>query len=483
MAQRAPTIVIVGGGITGLAAGYWLQQKANACQRPIDLKVLEREEQVGGKLQTEHHNGFIIEQGPDIFLARKPRGIGLCEALGLSNQIQGTNPAFKGSYIQHKGQLHPLPSGFSGLLPANVWSVLGTPLLSLAAKLRLALEPLIPRRKETTDESLGHFIQRRLGRETYTRLVHPLLSGIYGGDIEQISLQATFPQFQALEQQHGSLIRGLRAKKSAPAGPNYGSAFVTLKDGMGSLPKAVAAQLGDAVRCKQDVTAVHRTDPTFRIERARQAPLAADAVLVTTPAYHAADLVQSLSPDLAASLGAIPYTSTMTVTLGYDKADVPRPLDAYGYLVPASEGKLIRACTWSSSKIEGRAPKGSVLIRVFVGRSQEEPCFALSDDALLAAISKELHETLGIATQPQLVRIRRWLRAMPAYVMGHLERLTEIDEALADQPGLFVAGAAYRGVGIPDSIQDGERAAAALWSHIKQHDAFNTSSKPFAVTF
>jgi len=459
--------VIVGGGITGLTAAYRLQQHAEAAGVDLDVVVLEQAEQVGGKLHTEHIGGFTIEHGPDIFLARKPHGVALCKELGFADELQGTNPAFKGSYIQRRGELHPLPPGFSGLLPASAWGVMRTKLLSPTGKLRLALEPFIPRRTDTSDEPLGAFLKRRFGRETYEQLIHPLLSGIYGGDIETISLQATFPQFHAMEQAHGSVVKGLRAKQRTAPPALSSSAFVTMRDGMHTLPLRVAERLGpDVVHTNQHVIAVEREGDRYRVVRANDSTLSADAVLVTTPAFVAADLLRSMTPGLADELAGIPYTSTMIITLAYRADQVRRPLNGYGYLVPMSEGEAIRACTWSSSKIEGRAPDEHVLIRAFMGRHADEPCFQQSDDEILTAVTTALDRTLGLSGDPLHHRVTRWMRALPAYVMGHPQRLARIDAALEALPGLALAGTAYRGVGIPDCIADGERGASMLWKNL-----------------
>ncbi|MEM1094614.1 MAG: protoporphyrinogen oxidase [Bacteroidota bacterium] len=460
--------VIVGGGITGLTAAYRLRQHAEAAGVDLEVVVLEQAERVGGKLHTERVGGFTIEHGPDIFLARKPHGVALCEELGIADELQGTNPAFKGSYIQRHGKLHPLPPGFSGLLPASAWGVMRTKLLSPMGKLRLALEPFMPRRTEASDEPLGAFLKRRFGRETYQQLIHPLLSGIYGGDIETISLHATFPQFHAMEQAHGSVVKGLRAKQRTAPPALSASAFVTMRDGMHTLPLRVAERLGsEIVRTGQHVLCVERERASYRVVRANDAALTADAVLVTTPAFAAADVLRGMSPTLADELDGIPYTSTMIITLAYRADQVQRPLDGYGYLVPTSEGEAIRACTWSSSKIAGRAPDDHVLIRAFMGRHADEPCFQQSDDEIITTVTAALGRTLGLRGAPLHHRVTRWMRALPAYVMGHPERLGRIDAALENLPGLALAGTAYRGVGIPDCIADGERGASILWKDLR----------------
>ena len=452
-------VVIVGGGITGLAAACRLQRLAAGA---ASLHLFEAEPRLGGKIRTERESGCTLELGPDIFLARKPRGIGLCRELGLADRIRPTNPDVRGSYIQRRGRLYPLPEGLSGMIPTRLGPLLRSPLLSLSGKLRLAADLFLPAGRGADDESIGHFITRRLGREVFDALVDPLLGGIYGGSGDQLSLEATFPQLRALERRHGSLIRGLLAtqRRTPSAG---GSAFVTLADGMETLITTLAKHLERAtLHTGEAVTALEARPPGYVVHTPTQS-LMADAVVVTTPAFAAADLLASISPPLAEALAAIAYGSTATISLGYRAADVAHPLDAYGYIIPASEGKPVLACTWTSTKIPGRAAEGTVLLRLFLGRSGREAVLSAPDETLVDHALKEVRATLGITAPPLFVRLHRWRQAMPQYRVGHPARLAHINALLASLPGLFLAGAAYRGVGIPDCIHDGEQAAEHAW--------------------
>ena len=461
-ADAPPHVVIVGGGITGLAAAYRLQAQ------PIAVTLLEQSGRLGGKIQTERRDGFVVELGPDIFLARKPRGIGLCRDLGLADRIQETNTTRRGSYIQKDGELHRLPEGLSGLVPTRLGPMMRSPLLSARGKLRLAMDWIRPPRRDEADESVGGFITRRLGEEAYTNLVEPLLGGIYGGDGHTLSLQATFPQLRAAEREHGSLLRGLLKTRAAPSPTaSWGTAFVTLRDGMDALIAGLAAHLtGVDIRLNQPVHKVTRVGDGYAVHTGEAAPVRADVVVITTPAHAAGPLLASLDGPLAEELSAIPHGSTMTLSMAFRAADVPRPLDAYGYIIPRSEGKPVLACTWSSTKIPGRAPEGMVLLRVFVGRSDLHAVFERNDEAILALARAELKAMLGITAMPLFYRLCRWRRAMPQYVLGHPERVARIEQRQAAHPGLFLAGASYRGVGIPDCIQDGERAAQQALSFL-----------------
>ncbi len=448
-------IVIVGGGITGLTAAYRLQAHAHRTGAPFEVHLFERDATPGGKLRTERIGGFLIEAGPDIFLARKPAALDLCRDLGLADRLRPTRPEHRRSYLRHGDRLIPLPEGLSGLVPTRLRPLLASPLLSLCGKLRLGLDLVLPPRRNTDDETIAAFISRRLGHEAYERLVDPLLGGIYGGGGDMLSLQATFPQLRTLERRHGSLIRGLLREASSTAS---GPAFLSFDEGMGTLPHALTAALTNVrIVTGQAVDSVEPAGQGYRV-RAGQTILKADTVLLTTPAYVSARLVASFAPDLAGELASIPYGSTITLSVAFRREDVPHPLDGYGYIVPRREASSVLACTWASSKLPGRAPEGHTLFRLFLGRTDDETLFDRSDAELLALAREELRRTLGVTAPPLLHRLYRWRRAMPLYVLGHPERIERIEQLRRQWPGLHLAGAAFRGVGIPDSIRDAERA-------------------------
>jgi protoporphyrinogen/coproporphyrinogen III oxidase len=439
-------IVVVGGGIAGLAAARMLE----ALVPESDIVLFERSDRVGGALRTEHAHGFLLECGPDSFLSRKPRGIGLCEELGLGDALIGRRPENARSFVRLDDELHPLPEGLTGLVPTDLAALERTTLLSTEGQRRLAEEADLPPEPPGEDESIASFVTRRLGREAYERLVEPLTTGIYGGDGERLSLQATFPQLRALELEHGSLLRGLRAQ---PTPRTTTPPFLSLRSGMETLARAVAGGLGrTSIRLDAAVVSVRSG---YAVEIEGREVVQADGVVLATPAFAAAELVSGLDHELAADLGEIPYAGSAIVTLGYRRDEVPHPLDGYGYVVPRSESSNVLACTWSSSKWEGRAPDGRVLLRVFAGSED------LADDELVALARDEV-TLLGIRAEPVLTRSDRWPRGMPQYVLGHPERLERIDAALSNHPGLALAGAAYRGVGIPDCIHSGEEAARTI---------------------
>jgi oxygen-dependent protoporphyrinogen oxidase len=461
-------VVIVGGGIAGLSAAYYTLSKSKEKSLPVDVTLLESGARWGGKIVTDRTQGFVIEGGPDTFLATKPYATALCRELGLEERLHGTNPRQKNTYVLHHGRLLPLPDGLAMMIPTHFGSLAATHLLSWPQKARMGMDLVLPARALDGDESLGSFVSRRLGRAAYENLIEPLMSGIYAGDGDQLSLASTFPYLRDMELKHGGLVKGALAMKRRASGngkPAQGSrsAFLTPTTGLAEIVEALVAYLEDNgadLRLSSPVKAVARRTGVAGYEVAlMEGPgLTADTVILAAPAYVSASLLAGLDPSLAAELDSIPYVSTATVSLAYRAADLPRPLDGYGYVIPRREGRPALACTWTSTKFPHRAPRGCALIRVFVGRAgQELPSWGEAD--LLALAREELQLTLGITAKPALSRVYMWERAMPQYNLGHPERLARIEADLKSYPGLAPAGNGYRGIGIPDCIHSGELAA------------------------
>jgi oxygen-dependent protoporphyrinogen oxidase len=438
----------------------------------VRVTLLEATARLGGKIITEREDGFVVEGGPDSFLASKPRGVGLCQEIGLGASLQGVTPQPRRAYVLSRGQLHELPEGLTGLVPTRLAPLARSRLLSPAGKARLALDYLLPASRAIADESLGAFIRRRLGSEAWERLVEPLMAGIYAADGDRLSLAATFPQLRQAEREHGGLIRGvLAARRATTTGLAAPSAFLTPESGLDLLVTALADRLrerGARVRLEAPVAGIAREGGGYRVRLADGATLVADAVILATPAFVAADLLAGLDGALATDLAAIPHASSAIVSLAYRREVISRPLDAHGYVVPRVEQSSILACTWSSRKWRRRAPEGWELLRVFIGRAGrgEEEIRVADDDRLVAMARAEVAERLGEQAPPELVRVHRWPLGMPQYLLGHPERVARIEAALHAQPGLFVAGNAYHGVGLPDCIASGERAAAAVREHL-----------------
>lgn len=468
--------VVVGGGITGLAAAYYLVQKASQKKLPLTITLLEREKQLGGKIKTQRQDGFIIEQGPDSFLRRKPAVIQLSQELGLDKAWVPTGPLASRTYIVHQGELHPLPGGMMFGIPIRWKPFLKTGLISPWGKARALFDLFLPKQLVDKDESLGHFLRRRLGHQVVERITEPLLSGIYAGDLYALSLQATFPQFKALEEKYGSLIRGMKnsQQQAQPQQTDQNipnSTFLSFQNGLFSLVEALKARLENSVqfRLSTAVHAISKTDDGYTLLLNQGETLKADLLILATPAYVTANLFEEQA--LQRKLEEIPYISVANVVLAFDQHPPDVHLDASGFLVPRKEKFTLTASTWTSSKWPHTAPQGKVLIRAYLGRDGEEHLLEKEDQELVDLVRKELKQLTGLNQTPSFWMVNRWPRSMPQYQVGHLERLQFIAQFLHQHyPGVFLAGAGYRGVGIPDCIAQGEEAANQAVNFLEKQD-------------
>jgi len=466
MARPGRRIVVVGGGIAGLSAAHRAAEVAAARGISLELTLIEARDRLGGTISSERADGFLVEGGPDSFLSEKPWALALCRRLGIEDRLVRTDDRFRTVFVWHRGRLHPLPDGFQLLAPTAMRPFLTSSLFSLPGKLRMGLDLVLPR-GNGDDESLGAFVRRRLGSEALERVAQPLVAGIYTADPDDLSLAATMPRFLELERRERSIILGLRrALRRAPLPGTSGarwSLFVTFADGMAELIAALAARIpAGSVVLEQRVSALERVGERWRVGTADGARFDADAVIVATEAHVAARLARYLDPALATLLEEIPYASAATVSLGYRRGDVAHPLDGFGFVVPRREARSLLAATFSSVKYPGRAPADHVLIRGFLG-GMLNPTLLTTDDATLMALARrELGEALGITGEPVLTRLHRWPVSMPQYRLGHLARAEAIDRRLQALPGLALAGAGYRGVGIADCVRAGEVATDAL---------------------
>jgi len=474
-------VIIIGGGITGLAAAYHLRQS----EPNIAITLIEKEATLGGKIQTERTDGFVIEGGPDSFLSRKPRGVGLAREVGLGERLQGRNSQFSDAFIKRRGRLHPLPEGITGMVPTNLQALERSELLSDEGRERWKAEATVPPRLDDGDESIAEFVTRRLGAEVFQELVEPLMVGIYAGDATQLSIQATFPNLRRLEREHGSLVAGLQYT-TANAVAETLPPFVTLPSGTAELVETLTAHLAPTVefrldcavtsiaehtprpkRPETDVSPSSIPNPQYLLTLSDTTTVTADALILATPAFVTAELLGTIDSELGELHRAIPYASSVIVTLAFaDKArnrvfseNSVSMAGGRGYIVPTIENTDILATTASSNKWYGRAPVGTTLFRVFIGRCGRQDATTYTDEALIERARTELRNTLGITQEPLLTRVHRWQRGMPQYNLGHLERLAAIEVRLEHHPRLALAGAAYRGVGIPDCIASGEEAA------------------------
>ena len=464
------SIAIIGGGITGLSAAFYLQREAQARGLDLSLTVLEADRRVGGKIITDRNESFVIEGGPDSFITEKPWGLTLCHDLGLGHELIPANEQQKTVYVLRHGKIMPFPGGFRLTVPTELGPFLASRLFTPWGKLRMGLDLFVPPRQETGDETLASFIRRRLGEEALDRIAGPLLAGIFVSDPERLSMQSTFPRLLAMERDYGSLIRAARAlkKKAASAGApraaGNASLFNSLKHGMGHLVEALESKLGDTIRRHARVAALQRTAQGFVMGLADGSQLTADQVLITTPAFAAADMVSGMHPKLAEQLRQIRFVSTATVSCAYLLEDIPaaRVINGYGVLIPASEPSRVLAATWSSTKFRHRAPSDAVLMRAFIGGYRDEAAAALPDPELLKLVTTEFGRLFGVTRPPMLHRIFRWPRANPQYDVGHLDRVALMEKSAGEIPGLHLAGSSYRGVGMPDCIHSAHQAVKRL---------------------
>jgi protoporphyrinogen/coproporphyrinogen III oxidase len=471
-------VAIIGGGIAGLATAYTIQEKARAFGLPIRFTLFESAPTLGGKILSEKIDDFMIEGGPDSFLQQKVWAAQLAQKLGLEQDLIGTNPEQKKLFVVNRGHLTAMPDGVMMVIPTRFTPFITSSLISWPGKIRMGMDFFIPPRRDDADESIGDFIQRRLGQEALDKLAEPLMSGIHVSDPMQQSLLGTFPRFRTLEKQYGSLTRGMLAQRRASHsnGKNNGSAsttatdqnwknsmFVSLRGGMGQLVQALAKALQDGqvhTNCK-----VAQISPLpeggYMLTSTDGGTVRADAVVLATPAFVSAGLVSPFSPALGQALAGIRYVSTATVSLAYQNLGTDNPLGGVGFIVPRREKRRISACTMSSIKFSERAPKGGLLLRCFVGGPWREEAVEPqhSDDEIINDVRSELEALLGIRAEPVVARVYRWIKGNAQYDVGHLERVKGMHEMCAKTPGLFLTGSAYEGIGVPDCIHQGQQAA------------------------
>jgi oxygen-dependent protoporphyrinogen oxidase len=448
-------VAIVGGGMAGLAAAFELQR------RGLSFLLLEARDRWGGVVRTVRAEGFLLEGGPDAFIAQKPDGLALCRELGLEGRLVGSNTETRTVFLLRKGRLVPMPEGLALGVPTRLGPMARSPLLSWPGKARMGLDLVLPRRRATGDESVADFFRRRLGREALARLADPLLGAIHGGDPERMSVRAVLPRMAEMEQRHRSLVLGLqRAQPPRSAAAAVAPAFYSLTGGLVEMVEALVSRLPPAsLRSGTAVQSV-RVSADSAVLATAAGDARARAVLLAVPPPVAAELVAPLDGEAGRLLSGIPLSSSATVHLAYRREDVGHPLDGHGLLVPRDEGLRCVACGFASTKFPGRAPAGHVLLRGAVGGVRDPQAAQLEESALVDLVHGEMAGPLGLRARPVLARAFRWPHATPQMEVGHLERIARLEQRLAALPRVFVTGAGIRGVGLPDVIGDGRRAAA-----------------------
>ncbi|MBN2579057.1 MAG: protoporphyrinogen oxidase [Pirellulales bacterium] len=467
----SPRIAVVGGGIAGLAAAHRAVELDPRCQ----VTLFEAGPRPGGVISTLHRDGFQVERSADNFITTVPFGLHLCKRLGLGEELISTNPAFRRTFVVRRNRLRPLPDGFLMMAPTRLWPLAVTPLLSPWGKLRAACEYFIPPRTDDADESMADFVRRRLGNEVFDRLVEPLVSAVYAADMQRLSVLATLSRFREMERDHGSLIRAMRRQikhrpKGHPgeSGARY-SLFVTLRDGLSRLVETLTSRLpADSIRLNTPIEKIELHDGKWRLffpthpSSLIPHPSDFDALILATPSWMTARLLEPVDSTLAGELAAIRHEGTAIVSLGYSDRQIGHPLDGMGAVMPAVEQSPILAVSFSSRKYPHRAPPGKTLLRVFVGGSRRPDLAEMPDDALLPLVLRHVEKILHVRGAPGFIDLAHWPRTMPQYHVGHKDRIARIETRIATLPRLRLAGNAYHGVGIPDCIHSGETAAERI---------------------
>jgi oxygen-dependent protoporphyrinogen oxidase len=470
-----PKVIIIGGGIAGLAAAVHLKSGAKVHGKTLDILLLEKSRRTGGKVLTERVGDYLVEGGPDSFLPEKVQTVHLARHLGLESEMLPSNDQFKGTFIYSGKSLHSLPEGVMLMVPTMFWPMIRSGLISWPGKLRMGMEPFIPRRKQQGDESLASFVTRRLGSECLDKIAEPLVAGIHTSNPDNMSLEATFPRFLQMEHKSGSLIRGmLAAIKSRPHAtlsgppPKPGAPkmtyFMSFRNGMQTLTQACADFIGEgSIRLGARVKVVEPRGKGYAVVLESGEAIEADHVMIGTASYETAHMIRSFAPEAADQMAGIDWSSAANVSLAFRKEDVKVPLRGFGFIIPKIENRRINATTFSSIKWSHRAPDDSILLRVFVGGgNREDLVYSLDDDAMVTNVLKELDAIIGLQAEPQLTRVYRWYKAMPKYTVGHLDRMAVLDRRIAEHPGLHLIGCSYKGIGIGGCVQESLIAAEKL---------------------
>ncbi|GAB3060429.1 protoporphyrinogen oxidase [Virgibacillus ainsalahensis] len=461
-------IVIVGGGITGLSAAYYLQKEIKENHLPYDVKLVEASDRLGGKIKTMKRDGFTIEQGPDSLLARKQPAMKLVEELGLQDKV--IRNATGQSYILVKNKLHQMPKGTFMGVPKSTRAMFSSSLLSPKGKLRALADLALPKGKEAKDQSLGSFFRRRFGNELLVNQVEALLSGIHSGDIDKMSLQATYPNFYHLEQKYGSVIKGLKKTMPKPVkskDKNPSGAFFSFEGGLETIVDRLGGALEEGtVTLSAAVDHVEKKEHGYHLLLSNGEVYKADAVIMAAPHFTVPKMFSQY--DFFKTFHEIPATSTANVVLAFDQSAIKKDINGTGFLVSRNSNYRITACTWTHKKWPTTTPDGKILLRCYVGRPNDEGVVDLTDEEITKVVLDDLNKTMKIKSEPEFRVITRWRNARPQYNVGHLERIAEVrKEAHQHVPGVFLTGSSYDGVGIPDCIDQGEKAVHDVLKFLK----------------
>lgn len=455
---------VLGAGIAGLAAALRARDLARERGIDLDVTIYERADRIGGCIETYRGDGFTLELGPDSMLIDKPAGVELLRRLGLEEHVLAMRPEFRGSRIVRGRHLVPIPDDFRLFTPTSMLSLAKSGLLGAGGVLRAAMEPLVPPRRGTGDESIAAFVSRRFGREVFDRIAQPLVGGIFGGDPARVSTAATLPYMQEAERNHGSLVRGMQAarKTARASGASVKPRLVSLRLGLAELTDALQRELAGCIRTNAGVRSVERTNGAWNLTLADGSRAACDVLICALPAYEAARLVANLDTRMADRLQSIRYHGVATITLAFPTNEMPALPRATGFVVPQIENRKIMALTFTTQKYEGRAPQGTTVVRAFAGGAFEPRLAAAPNDELIGIVRDELADLLDVGADPSLALVRRWPNALPEYAVGHRDLVALIRADAARIGALALAGNAYDGAGIPDCIRTGFAAAESI---------------------
>jgi protoporphyrinogen/coproporphyrinogen III oxidase len=451
-------IAIIGGGISGLSAAFFLEQRRLAGM-PLEYVLFEASPRFGGVIFSERVDDCLVEAGPDSFLTEKPWVSDLSHELGIADQLVGSNNSQRKTYILVNRKLIPMPDGLAFLIPTKVLPAALSPLFSWHTKLRMTREWFHPPLEVENDESVASFVERHYGKEMVDRLADPLLSGVYGGDANQLSVKAVLPRFAEIQARDGSLGKAMMKSRRQATSKSPRPLFTSLKGGMQQLVDALLLRIPtSSLRSNAPIQSLSTVGDGWRVswkEKNEQF----NSVILALPAYAGAKLLDGSTANLASELRGIQYGSSVTVALGFDEKVRALLPAGFGYLVPRGEGKRVLAVTFVHNKFPHRAPEDRALLRCFLVGTRDERILDLSNEEILKIVGKELREILGIETEPRFARVYKWKAAMAQYNVGHLERLQRIEVLRTQLPGLFPAGNAYSGIGVPDCVRSGQLAA------------------------
>lgn len=477
---RKPKIVIIGGGLSGLAAAFRLRELQTEKKFDGESLLIEAGNRFGGTIQSIERQGFLLELGADAFLSEKPEAVALAKRLGIENQLLPTNDENRRAFIARYGKLRPIPANFRLIAPTDIPAFFASEILSRHGKIRLANERFLPPKIVDEDETLANFVRRRFGKEALERIAQPMFAGIYTADPEKLSMQATQPQFLRLEQKYGSVIKGLeesqsnaqtpKSKVEIGSGARY-SLFLSFQNGMQTLLDALVSKLPqDSLCLNSQVKTIYfdKANCVWQIKLENDDQIRADAVCLALPAHKIAALLQNQFSTLSAELSAIEYASTATVNFGFRRDQIAHRLDGFGFVVPFIERRTLLAATFSSVKFALRSPETGVLLRAFVGGALQPDQYALDNAKMISGVLQDLRDLIGLTGQPLFADVARWERSMPQYHLGHLEKIARIKDLLGNVASLQLATTAIDGVGMPDSIRHGETAAEKLVSVLEK---------------